>query len=51
MQQHRLKKEGKKSQITDDRIAKLDEIGMKWVVTDPHSWESKLGPVVLLFVL
>lgn len=47
MQQHRLKKEGKKSQITDDRIAKLDDIGMKWVVTDPHSWESKLDPVVL----
>ena len=47
LQQHRLKKEGKKSQITDDRIAKLDDIGMKWVVTDPHSWESKLDPVVL----
>ena len=31
----------------DDRIAKLDDIGMKWVVTDPHSWESKLDPVVL----
>jgi hypothetical protein len=46
LQQHRLKKEGKKSQITDDRIAKLDDIGMKWVVTDPHSWESKLDPVV-----
>jgi len=40
-QQHRLKKEGKKSQITDDRIAKLDDIGMKWVVTDPHSWETR----------
>ena len=46
LQQHRLKKEGKKSQITDDRIAKLDDIGMKWVVGDPQSWESKLDPVV-----
>lgn len=41
-QQARMKRDGKKSQMTDDRIAKLDAIGMKWVTTEPQSWECKL---------
>ena len=41
-QQARMKRDGKKSQMTDDRIAKLDAIGMKWVTIDPKSWECKL---------
>lgn len=39
-QQARMKRDGKKSQMTDDRIAQLDAIGMKWVTIDPKSWES-----------
>jgi len=49
-QQARMKKEGKKSQITDDRIAKLDAIGMKWVITDPQVWECKLLGTVMMMI-
>lgn len=44
--QQRLRSEGKKSDMTPERYAKLDELGMVWYVKGPEQWNVRFDELI-----